>query len=302
MASLTHLLLLSKRLRESAVATRLAGGEVDCMQSVLLADLANETSLKALAKSLGRRQSSRLRDLCSEVSDQLPEDVLRRAMDLRREHRNHVMHEGRIPSPAVAEEACQVALELVGAVAAACGWTYASLSMVGLVQNPLVRAPLEWAEGRLVTDLEQARDGLRVAEHRSRGLLLEATASAVGADMTWFDRPLWHDVRYIRRAADGTHAQVLDYLESSSSSIVQANLPGRARFRAFLDREKPSAEECSWALDFVATIAYQLEQLQPQLRGRYQADRSDRTYKVQLPVLIEATKVPAELALSEEPL
>lgn len=295
-------LATARRLFLDAETARGLGDDPARRQAVITYDTSVEDALKTLADHLGLqvKKNANRAQMCDAVQGVVPAHAF--ALRLR-EIRNPAMHAGLTPSPDDTDEAADCAVRVLHEVFAAAGQDFTSFTVTCLLHNPLVREPLEKAEGVLQQPVAALGYAAR-AFSRLEGLVEEAIFVATELESWWFLTPRWADVRLTSECADAAPRQVERLLRVAASAVLTRNLAGLVRMRLLTSgvrlrqREDGTDEvhvtegksvteaDALWAIDFVATTAYQVERSLPELRQPVQAPREPRIEAQCLPVRV----------------
>ncbi len=292
--SVVHRLVTTKRLVADGDAACRHGDDPARRQAVIVYDLAVEDALMAMADHLGRtpKKHADRPKMVKLVQDHLPSHDA--ALRIRSEIRNKTMHGGQAPTPAETAQGRTFAVAVLRDAFAAVGHDFNSFTLISLIENELVRGPLEDAEGRLRSgaseDLPIALVLVWLSWRRLLGVVQEAIAATSGVDTWYFRSALWDDVLMIEKCADNAGEHVLRQLQTSALQATTLDQVSVLRLQQLHDRlvvtqgdegyevelrdgQVLDRSDLEWAVDFASTVAYQLERSNPNLRRAVKAPR-----------------------------
>lgn len=301
--STTARLAATKRLYLDAQRAHHLGDEPARRQAVIGFDVAIEDALETLTDHLGRavpRRADRPQ-MCEVVKDVVSGHALARRV---RQIRNPAMHNGYPPTVEQAEEAARATLTVLKEIFHAAGHDFDRFTVVSLLHNPLVREPLEQAQASL-GDPTASLGYASLALRRLEGLVQEAVLAATNLPSWYFLTPRWADQRLTTECADAAAEHVERLLATTATTVLTRDLAGLVQLRMVLSRvhlqildsgsyetrvpegTSIEPEDAWWAVDFIATMAYQVERSLPDLRQRVQAPREVRIEAQALPIRVE---------------
>jgi hypothetical protein len=289
--SIVHALVTAKRFVADGDAARRRGEDPSRRQAVIAYDVAVEDALMAMADHLGRQAPDfanrpRMVDL---VKDKLPSHEA--ALRLRSDIRNKAMHAGSAPTEEETTLGRQYAVAVLRDAFTAIGHDYDTFTLVPLLENALVREPLEQALQQLA-ELPPALAFTLAAWRRLEGVVQEAIVATSGAENWFFRAPLWSDLLVISKCADNRAEHALHEVQTAAAQTLTPDQPSVLRLRDLRARlsierlddhcevdvregQELTRADVAWAIDFVSTVAYQLERANPNLRCAVMAPRGE---------------------------
>ena len=299
-----RLVLVRRLFLDAVVALNRADGP-SLMQAVMLADLAQETAIKAVCTALGTTipRNAKLEDVLPKFAP--PLKAAAEAHHVRRQ-RNGVVHEGNQPDQGTAGDVVGAAGDVLQEVIERGGYDFSKFSAVVLVTNPLVRDPLDKAVA--AKDIQRAAVFVAIALRRLEGLVQGVLGAAAGADMWVYSNPLWDDCISMTQCGDARHKEVRRLLKTGGAVAMDHGLLTLARLRELLapllfppenwDGKTPPGPieigpaDVTWAADAVALMAYSFERRNAAFGQPLAATRREHPRQRFLPGYVETQYPP----------